>query len=66
MGVLDRKKKRFGGLFTGKFEMRENFWGTGESFLFELEDEGVTIYPATMKNNLFCFSDENGFGMGSR
>lgn len=66
VAVTDKGGKSFGGFFTGKFWMREGFWGTGESFLFELTETGAKTYHATLENNLFCFSDEDGFGLGSQ
>lgn len=64
--VMDTHGAVFGGLFSGRFEFKPTFFGTGESFLFNVVGNEARIYKATMANNMFCFADENGFGMGSQ
>lgn len=55
----------FGGFMTHSFELRDNFFGTGECFVFKFKDQELYVYHATTANNLYCFADEDGFGMGS-
>lgn len=46
-------------------EHSSNFFGTGESFLFKVKGKDVTVYNSSFRNDLYCFADEDGFGMGS-
>lgn len=64
--VKDTHGAVFGGLYTSKLEFKQIFTGTGESFLWRLRDGTIDVFKATMKNSLFCFADEYGFGMGSQ
>ena len=46
-------------------EHSKNFFGTGESFLFKVKGQDVSVYNSSFRNDLYCFADEDGFGMGS-
>jgi len=58
-------KNIFGGLMTQNFDFRPNFFGTGESFLFKVFPKSLKVFKSTFNNDLYCFADEDGFGMGS-
>lgn len=62
---MDSRKNVFGGLMTYSFEFHENFFGTGESFLFKLKNGELYVYSATMLNTFYCFVDDDGFGLGT-
>jgi hypothetical protein len=63
--VSDEDDNVFGGYMTPSFEHRKNFYGTGESFIFSFKGENLYAYKASLMNDLYCFSDEDGFGFGS-
>jgi hypothetical protein len=63
--VMDEFKNIFGGYMTHGFDFKDVFFGTGESFLFKLIDDVIYVYNSTFNNDLYCFADEDGFGMGS-
>lgn len=50
---------------TGSLKKGEEFWGTGESFLWKLGRNDLTIYKATMDNSYFHYCDEDGIGFGA-
>ncbi len=50
---------------TGSFDFRSKFYGTGESFLFKFTEDSVRVFKSSFNNDLYCFADEDGFGMGS-
>ena len=56
----------FGGFISQNINLKGDFFGTGESFLFALgKANEFTVYKATNKNNFFCIADQTGIGMGS-
>ena len=63
--IEDENGSRFGGFLSVSFEIREKFYGNGECFLFDIKKDGTNYYPASLLNDLFFFSDEDGFGFGS-
>lgn len=65
--VKDTLGNIFGGCFSQPLEVKDDFYGTGESFLFKLDQENndLAIYSATMNNYFFCYCDHEGIGMGS-
>lgn len=50
---------------TGNLKKGEEFFGTGESFLWKLGRNDLTIYKATMENSYFHYCDEDGIGFGA-
>jgi len=50
---------------TQHFEFHSGFFGTGESFIFKVRQGKVKIFNNTFTNDLYCFADKDGFGMGS-
>lgn len=65
--VKDTKGNIFGGCFSQPLEVKDDFYGTGESFLFKLDtkNKDLAIYTSTMQNCFFCYCDHEGIGMGS-
>lgn len=65
--VKDTHKNIFGGCFSQPLELKDDFYGTGESFLFKVDshNKDLAIYTATMQNCYFCYCDKEGIGMGS-
>lgn len=63
--ISDENDKVFGGYLTGSFAHRKNFYGTGECFIFKIIEEKLYVYVASLLNELYCFSDEDGFGFGA-
>lgn len=55
----------FGGYTACDIDMRDDYYGTGESFLFKVSKDGVSIYGSTLANSLYIFCDGNGLGFGS-
>lgn len=63
--IYDEFKNIFGGYMTHGFDFRDGFFGTGESFLFKFSKDTVCVFNSSFNNDLYCFADEDGFGMGS-
>lgn len=70
--IQDTKGNIFGGYFSQNLQMKESYYGTGESFLFKvtvtiglLQEEGVVIYHSTMENLYYCYCNMEGIGFGS-
>lgn len=63
--VQNEQNEKFGGLFTHSFEYSSGFFGTGEAFLFRFFQKTLKVYKSSFRNSLYCFADEDGFGMGS-
>lgn len=63
--IKDEFKNIFGGYMTHGFDFKDGFFGTGESFLFKFCNDTVYVYNSSFNNDLYCFADEDGFGMGS-
>jgi hypothetical protein len=63
--VQDTQDAIFGGYFSQTMEIKQNYFGTGESFLFTLAKEGLVVYRSTMQNIFFCYCNVDGIGFGS-
>ena len=63
--IKDTAGKSFGGYFSQEMEVKTDYYGTGESFVFTFAGKNLIIYKSTMQNFFFCYSDHDGFGMGS-
>lgn len=65
--MKDKNGNIFGGCFSQPLEIKDDFYGTGESFLFKVDNKNkdLAIYTATMENVFFLFCDTAGIGMGS-
>lgn len=63
--VVADEKNRFGGFMPAGLEIKKGFFGNGEAFVFMIRNEIPVVFRATLNNQLFCFADEHGFGLGS-
>lgn len=62
---MDRDGNKFGGYISAELKKNDDFFGTGESFLFKLKDNSAVIYGCTMNNCYFNTCDDTGIGFGS-
>jgi hypothetical protein len=63
--IKDSNGNVFGGFLSHSLRNMNTFYGTGECLVFSFCNKDLKVYPASMENNYFIFSNENGFGMGS-
>lgn len=55
-----------GGFSSSTWKVSSSYYGTGESFLFKIDKESITIvdYQWTSMNNFFMYSTDHQIGMG--
>ena len=58
----------FGGFCSREWKPTGSYFGTGESFIFSIREEGgeysIGTYKWTTRNNYFCFADHEKIAMG--
>lgn len=62
--VQTDKNEVFGGFATVPWALSKDFYGSGESFVFRFEGEGIAKYKWTQNNEFFMFSNHEKIGMG--
>lgn len=63
--VQDSMGVAFGGFATDQWKNKgENYFGSGESFLFTFKDSKLTKYEWTRANSYFMYSNYGGIAMG--
>lgn len=65
--ILDTSGKVFGGYIPTELAFKETFFGSGEAFLFKLDQDqsSVVVFGSTLENLHFVYCDSDGFGFGS-
>jgi hypothetical protein len=65
--LMDTHGRVFGGYLPCELEFRNSYFGTGESFLFRVDQEGdhLMVYPASMDNLMFVYCSSMGIGLGA-
>eukprot|EP00834_Sanchytrium_tribonematis_P004222 NODE_195_length_13287_cov_0.482484.p8 type:complete len:240 gc:universal NODE_195_length_13287_cov_0.482484:1116-397(-) len=62
----DSSDEKFGAFFTSPLKIQKHCYGTGECFLFSIDDnENPIIYKATGKNDYYILSQSNLLAFGS-
>ena len=63
--VQDSKGKLFGAMVSGPLRISKEFYGTGESFLFSLDDNGeISIFFWTGCNHYIAFGSPRDIAFG--
>lgn len=63
--IEDSHGNVFGGFASSDLEMHDDYFGTGDSFLFKAAKDKISIYGSTLANSLYLFCDSTGLGFGS-
>ena len=59
------KNEMFGGFADAEWKpSKDTYYGSGESFIFKIKDDLVTIYPWTQLNSFFMYSAIDKIAMG--
>jgi len=65
MIIEDYHKFKFGGFCTEEWVFSNQFYGTGDNFVFTFKDkDNCERWDATGENSMFQFCDRTGFGLG--
>ncbi|KAM3134432.1 hypothetical protein pb186bvf_013398 [Paramecium bursaria] len=62
--IKDVNQIVFGAYITSDIHYSHTFYGNGESFLFNFDNNKICVYESTQKNNDFVFCDRDGIAFG--